>query len=69
MEGLLRANSFPTRESIPKAVFFVNAVVVRCTRNPAAVDASRVSLSRIVLRFAAASEVIPARIANLGCLH
>ena len=68
MEGLLRANSFPTRESIPKAVFFVNAVVVRCTRNPAAVDASRVSLSRLVL-IPAASEVIPARIANLGCLH
>ena len=36
--------------------------------NPAAVDASRVSLSRLVL-IPAASEVTPARVANLGCRH
>ena len=37
-------------------------------RNPAAVDASRVSLSRLVL-IAAASEVTPAKSCNLGCRH
>ena len=36
--------------------------------NTAAVDASRVSLSRLVL-IPAASEVTPARVANLGCRH
>ena len=34
-------------------------------RNPAAVDATGVFLSRLVL-IAAASEVTPARVANLG---
>jgi hypothetical protein len=35
-------------------------------KKPGCVDASRVSLSRLVL-IAAASEVTPARVANLGC--
>ena len=64
----------PKHYSIPRTSFLVKAEVSATPRNrsvlnkkPAAVDASRVSLSGTNTLIEAANEVAPARVANLGC--